>query len=124
MRFKIDENLPSEVASVLNIAGHDAMTIGDQRMSGEPDPRVAAVCRDEDRVILTLDLDFSDIRTYPPGDYPGIVVLRPPTQAKSAVLDLVGQLIPLLDIEPLVGNLWILQRSGLRIREGVPPADE
>lgn len=124
MRFKIDENLPIEVAGVLRDAGHDAMTIGDQRMSGEPDPRVAAVCRDEDRAILTLDLDFSDIRTYPPSDYPGIIVLRPSTQSKSDVLALVGQLLPLLNAERLIGNLWILQRGGLRIREGERPADE
>ncbi|MCR9295750.1 MAG: DUF5615 family PIN-like protein [bacterium] len=124
MRFKIDENLPIEVAGVLRDAGHDAMTIGDQRMSGEPDPRVAAVCRDEDRAILTLDLDFSDIRTYPPSDYPGIIVLRPSTQSKSDVLALVGQLLLLLNAERLIGNLWILQRGGLRIREGERPADE
>lgn len=124
MRFKIDENLPIEVAGVLRDAGHDAMTIGDQRMSGEPDPRIAAVCRDEDRAILTLDLDFSDIRTYPPSDYPGIVVLRPSTQSKGDVLALVVQLLPLLNIERLIGNLWILQRGGLRIREGERPADE
>lgn len=124
MRFKIDENLPIEVASVLRDAGHDAMTIGDQRMSGEPDPRVAAVCCDEDRAILTLDLDFSDIRTYPPSDYPGIVVLRPSTQSKGDVLALVGQLLSLLNAERLIGNLWILQRGGLRIREGERPADE
>jgi predicted nuclease of predicted toxin-antitoxin system len=124
MRFKIDENLPIEVAGVLRDAGHDAMTIVDQRMSGEPDPRIAAVCRDEDRAILTLDLDFSDIRTYPPSDYPGIVVLRPSTQSKGDVLALVVQLLPLLNIERLIGNLWILQRGGLRIREGERPADE
>lgn len=124
MRFKVDENLPCEVASVLRSAGHDAMTIGDQRMSGEPDPRVAAVCRDEDRAALTLDLDFSDIRTYPPSDYPGIIVLRPPTQSKGDVLALIGQLLPLLDVERLSGNLWILQRGGLRIREGEPRADD
>ncbi len=124
MRFKIDENLPIEVACVLRDAAHDAMTIGDQRMSGEPDPRIAAVCRDEDRAILTLDLDFSDIRTYPPSDYPGIVVLRPSTQSKGDVLALVVQLLPLLNIERLIGNLWILQRGGLRIREGERPADD
>lgn len=70
--------------------------------------------------MVTLDLDFSDIRAYPPGDYHGIVVLRPATQAKPAVLALIDQLIPVLASEPLVGNLWIVQRSGIRIREGEP----
>lgn len=116
MRFKIDENLPAEAADELRQAGHDALTIHDQNMVGDADPKVAAVCRSEQRALLTLDLDFSDIRAYPPSEYFGIIVLRPQTQAKNSVLALVSQLIPLLDSEPLVGHLWIVQEAGLRIR--------
>lgn len=118
MRFKIDENLPTEAAVALADAGHDALTIHDQKLVGEPDPRVAAVCLSEQRAFITLDLDFADIRAYPPGDFAGIVVLRPRTQAKQAVLSLLQHLVSLLTAEPLDGNLWILQETGLRIREG------
>jgi predicted nuclease of predicted toxin-antitoxin system len=118
MRFKTDENLPVEAADVLAQAGHDALTIHDQQMVGQPDPQVASVCQSEQRVLLTLDLDFSDIRNYPPADYFGIIVLRPRSQAKPAVLALIGQIVRLLDSEPLNGKLWIVQDTGLRIREG------
>jgi predicted nuclease of predicted toxin-antitoxin system len=63
MRFKIDENLPVEVADLLRANMHDAMTIFDQHMIGELDPKVASVCKSEERALITLDLDFSDIRT-------------------------------------------------------------
>lgn len=96
-RFKIDENLPIEVAELLKAAGHDAMTIFDQSMVGDLDPKVASVCKAEGRALVTLDLDFSDIRTYPPAEFPGIIVLRPRNQAKPTVLALVNQLIALLD---------------------------
>ena len=101
MRFKIDENLPIEVAVILNDAGHDAMTINDQGMSGTLDPNVAAVCQAENRAIITLDLDFSDIRTYPPAEHHGIVVVRPRSQAKPVVLALIQQLPALLEAEAL-----------------------
>jgi predicted nucleic acid-binding protein len=39
------------------------MTIFDQEMVGQPDLQVASVCRAEERALVTLDLDFSDIRT-------------------------------------------------------------
>ena len=96
-RFKIDENLPIEAAESLKAAGHDALTLFDQGMVGDLDSKVASVCKAEDRALLTLDLDFSDIRTYPPADYSGIVILRPRNQAKPAVLALVNQLIALLE---------------------------
>lgn len=118
MKFKVDENLPVEAADALRAAGHDSLTIHDQRMVGDPDPQIAAICQAEQRAILSLDLDFGDIRAYPPGEYYGIVVLRPRIQAKPTVLRLVTQLVPLLDSEPLAGNLWIIDESGLRIREG------
>ena len=34
MRFKIDENLPAEIAEDLCALGHDAKTVFDQDMSG------------------------------------------------------------------------------------------
>lgn len=94
------------------------MTIHDQRMVGQPDPIVVGVCQREGRALVTLDLDFSDIRAYTPVNYPGVIVLRPRTQAKPAVLELISKMIPLLNSEPLPGKLWIVQENGLRIREG------
>jgi predicted nuclease of predicted toxin-antitoxin system len=43
MKFKIDENLPLELAEILNAEGHDASTIYWQNMGGEPDSNVALV---------------------------------------------------------------------------------
>ena len=34
MKFKIDENLPTEAADLLRSAGHDAVTVGEQRLGG------------------------------------------------------------------------------------------
>ena len=34
------------------------MTVADQKMSGAQDERVYEICRDENRVIVTLDHDF------------------------------------------------------------------
>jgi predicted nuclease of predicted toxin-antitoxin system len=122
MRFKVDENLPIDVAEILRANNHDAMTIFDQEMVGQPDLKVASVCRAEERVLVTLDLDFSDIRTYPPAAHAGIIILRPRTQSKPDVLALLGRLLPLLGGgEQLSGNLWIVQENGVRIREGSDP---
>ena len=40
MRFKVDENLPVEVAELLSSAGHDALTVFDQSLGGEHDRRI------------------------------------------------------------------------------------
>jgi predicted nuclease of predicted toxin-antitoxin system len=64
LKFKVDENLPTEVAGLLVGVGYDAVTVGDQRMARRPDTELAAVCQREGRAVVTLDLDFADIRAF------------------------------------------------------------
>ncbi|MEN1680806.1 MAG: DUF5615 family PIN-like protein [Planctomycetota bacterium] len=114
--LKIDENLPVEVAELLRAEGHDAATVLEQQLGGEPDPRISAVCLSEGRALVTLDLDFADIRTYPPADYSGLIVLRLNRQDKLSVLPVVEKLIPHLEQEELIGKLWIVDEASIRIR--------
>jgi phosphoenolpyruvate carboxykinase (ATP) len=86
MRAKLDENVPVEAAELLRAAGWTCDTVHDEGLGGAEDPKVAAACRVEGRVLFTLDLDFSDIRTYPPNEYVGIVVFRPAEPNRRMVL--------------------------------------
>lgn len=115
-KFKVDENLPIEVTELLVSGGHDALTVYDQKMVGVPDSELSQVCRRENRAIVTLDLDFSDIRTYPPAEYAGIVVLRPARLDKLHVLSIIERLLPILEEEPLSARLWIVDDSSVRVR--------
>jgi predicted nuclease of predicted toxin-antitoxin system len=76
MPFKVDENLHEEVAELLRQHGHDAVTVFAQKLQGHSDDDVAARCLDEGRALISLDLDFANILTYPPENYAGIIVLR------------------------------------------------
>ena len=53
MKFKIDENLPVELANLLEEAGYDAMTVKQQKLSGEKDPIIFDICQQEGRVLVT-----------------------------------------------------------------------
>jgi predicted nuclease of predicted toxin-antitoxin system len=121
MRFKIDENLHEEAAELLRQNGHDAVSVYDQNMQGRKDEDVAAVCQREGRVIVTQDLDFSNILAFPPEDYAGIIVLRLHDPSRPSVLAVMRRLLPLLASEPLSGCLWSVDDVGLRIRAGGQP---
>ena len=88
-RIKVDENLPIEVARRLNDAGHDALSVLDQKMGGASDEVIAGICRDEGRILITPDGGFSDIRAYPPKENPGFIVFRLRRMDKAFVLDMV-----------------------------------
>jgi predicted nuclease of predicted toxin-antitoxin system len=116
-RFKIDENLPIEVAELLRQANYDAMTVGEQTLQGTMDLRLAQVCLQEHRALITLDTDFANLRTYPPKDYAGLVVLRVRHQDKLQILATVSRLLPYFAKERLSGRLWVVDEQRLRIRE-------
>lgn len=116
MKFKIDQNLPIEAAHLLTAAGHDALTVYQQLLGGAPDGRIVEVCRDEGRILISADLDLSDIRQYPPSRAPGYMILRSARQSKQGLLALLARAIPMLDLHPIHGRLWIVEPDRLRIR--------
>jgi predicted nuclease of predicted toxin-antitoxin system len=59
-RFKLDENLPRDAEELFLAAGHDVETVLSERLGGEPDRKVIEVSRAEDRILVTLDVDFAD----------------------------------------------------------------
>lgn len=89
-KFKLDENLPLEAAELLNKSGYDARTVYEEKLAGATDSQIAKMCQDEKRVLITFDIDFSEIAIYPPKMYPGIVGLRVKRQDKSQVLKLIN----------------------------------
>ena len=117
MRFKIDENLPIEAAEVLQQAGHDASTVLQQDLGGRADTDIASICQRERRALVTLDMDFADIRTYPPKQFLGLIVLRLRRQDKPRVLEILSHLVAVLSREPLQHCLWIVEEDRIRIRD-------
>lgn len=117
LRLKLDENMPQRAESVLRNLGIDVETAYSERLAGAADPVLLATCIAEDRVLVTLDLDFADMREYPPGSHRGIWVLRPPQQTFNAILSLVQSSVRLASIERTAGQLWIIDERQVRIRE-------
>ncbi len=116
VRFKLDENMPQSAQRVLLDAGHDVQTVLAQTLGGRSDFEVVAVCREERRVLVTFDLDFSDIRSYPPQTQSGIWILRPVTQSVANTLSLLRGALGLLETESPNGRLWIVEHNRVRIR--------
>ena len=117
MRFKVDENLPVGAATLLLKAGHDVQAVLQQGLGGQPDADIANACQRERRILITLDIDFADIRTYPPEQFHGLIVLRLRQQDRAHVLDVLGRLLQILGSESIQGQLWIVEEDRIRIRD-------
>jgi len=118
MKIKLDENMPEDAAAILAHAGHETSTVIRQGLGGKGDSEIAAACKAEGKVLITLDTDFANLSAYPPEDYPGIVVLRLAHQAKPLILSVLTRLLEPLGQKSPSGHLWIVDEYRMRIRPG------
>lgn len=116
MKFKLDENVDVRAAAVLGAAGHDVTTVVDQDLGGSEDPDIAQVVAREDRILVTLDRGFGDIRRYPPGAHPGIVLLRLRRQARPQVEAALRLLLGYEELPSLAGCTFIVTAGTVRVR--------
>jgi predicted nuclease of predicted toxin-antitoxin system len=114
-KFKVDENLPEVAAKILRDAGFEAETVLGEGLGGATDSALAVVCLEEGRALVTLDLDFSDIKTYPPEAYPGFIVLRIHNHSISHISAIMKKVVALLQSERLAGTIWSVDERRVRI---------
>ncbi|HEV8238810.1 MAG TPA: DUF5615 family PIN-like protein [Thermoanaerobaculia bacterium] len=116
MRFKTDENLPEEVAELFRENGYDCPTAVSQQLAGQPDGAISAVCSREERILVTLDVGFANIRAYPPAAFPGFIVFRLGKQDTPHLLAVAARLIAALRDAPIQHELWIVEEANIRRR--------
>lgn len=122
MKFLIDANLPRSIIELISELGHDAEFARDIGLGAAPDSAIAARAIQSGAVLLTRDLDFADIRSYPPEQYSGIVILRVPDDAVSADIVRIARLflsVPKF-VTQLSGRLAIVEPDRVRFRPALP----
>lgn len=69
-------NLPTILVEDLVELGHDIDTAMSEGLAGHEDPEVWSGAQAAGRMLLTQDLDFSDVRVFAPDTHPGLVLVR------------------------------------------------
>lgn len=116
MKFKLDENLPAELAIDLRQLGHDADTVTDEKLCGASDPTVLQTAKATGRILLTLDKGITNLQRYPINEHAGVVLFRPDTLGRRAVLEFVRERLPgTLNLD-LNGRLVVVSANRIRTR--------
>jgi predicted nuclease of predicted toxin-antitoxin system len=116
MKFKLDENLPLEIADEFRSAGYEIDSVQDEGLAGASDGRILAQIQSENQILLTMDKGIADIRLFPPELYPGIVLFRPSSSGRGEVLRFVQETLPDLLSTAITGRLVVVSPRGIRSR--------
>jgi len=76
MRFLADMGVSRRVVDWLRTAGHDAVHLSEQGLQRLGNGEICRKAADEDRVVLTFDLDFGEILAMSGGRILSVVLFR------------------------------------------------
>jgi predicted nuclease of predicted toxin-antitoxin system len=114
MKFLADENFPGPSIEALRDAGWDVFSVAEE-CPGVPDADVAALCADQQRILLTFDKDFGEIvfrRGLPTGSGVALFRFTPDTPKEAATMALA-----LVESQPdLRGSFCVVTRDRIRVR--------
>jgi predicted nuclease of predicted toxin-antitoxin system len=97
--------------------GYDAVSVIDQQMGGWKDPSLWKAIQEENRLLVTADKGFADIRTYPPGKHAGVLLLRPDEDGIRSIIDLLTNVLTSYKLDELPGSVTVVTPRGIRTRK-------
>ena len=102
MRIAADVHISPRTVQFLNGLGHDAVRVTDIMPAGAPDPAIIDWAVSNDRVVLTQDLDFSEIVVVSGMSQPSVIQLR----LSDAQVDRVNRILELAlpQLETAIAN--------------------
>ena len=118
MRFLVDANMPRSTLALLASLGHHGEHVRDIGLGHAPDAQIAAHARNLNAAIVTRDIDFADIRNYPPHEFQGLIILRLPDDAVAQVIvNLLERFLRQTELAArLPGHLVIVEPDRVRFR--------
>lgn len=117
MRFKIDENCPFSVKNVLESMGdHQVDSVYHEGKTGIEDGDLLRLCLKEQRILITLDNDFSNAFLHPQETFYGIILLRPETQGKKALLMLFQDFLNRYSLDKIINKVVIVETQKIQVR--------
>ncbi len=122
MRIKLDENLPTKVALLLGALRHNVDTVPQEHLQGRDDTTIWQAAQSTKRLLVTQDLDFSDIRRFRPGTHQGILLVRLRTPGRIALAARLSAVFQTEDVETWSGSFVVVTDRKVRVIR--PPAQQ
>lgn len=90
-------------------------TAAQEGLAGCPDDEVWAAAQNSHRLLITQDLDFSDLRRFAPGSHAGLLLVRLREPGRGALTQQVRRLFQSEDAARWQGCVVVLTEHKVRI---------
>ena len=116
MRLKLDANLPESLIASLTALGHEVDNVRIEGLAGKVDAEVWKGAQQDERFLITQDLDFSDTRRLAPGSHHGLLLLRLRRPGRIALTQRALAVFQNEDVESWARCFVIFTDTKIRVR--------
>jgi len=116
MRLLADMHVSPRTVAYLRELGHDAIRVNEILPASAPDEVVVAHAREQSRVIITQDLDFSRMVAASGLSHPSVISLRLSSSRVEYVHGVLDRVLPALEQYVRSGAIVTVEDSRVRWR--------
>lgn len=117
MRFLTDANVFVPIVDALRSLEHDVFDIKEQRLINLSDSEIYNQAQRLNRIIVSMDKDFSSILLYPPGEHHGIIVAKLYNLSVADATKIFIESFKTLNFNDINGNIVIIDKKKVRVRK-------
>ncbi len=116
MRFLLDMPLSPKTEEFLKNIGYDALRVDKIGMEKATDKEIFEYAIENDRVIITADLDFGQILSYFKTSKPSVIIFRLKYPSVEKINKLLSSVLPKIEKEIERGSIIIIEDKRIRIK--------
>ncbi|MBV6401494.1 MAG: hypothetical protein CNIPEHKO_01796 [Anaerolineales bacterium] len=115
MKFLIDMPASPELIPWLQEKGHEAIHVKDVNLATATDSTIMAQAVDEERIVITADLDFGTLLAQSGNDTPGVILFRGGNYSEVEMRDLVARVLQTVKPDVLKHSIAVVDKRRIRI---------
>ena len=116
MRFLVDVGVSLSTVKVLREEGHDAVHLREQGLQRLPDEKILEKAKQENRIVLTFDLDFANLLVLGMAQSPSVMIFRLNDETPASVIPRMLSVIQERRQELEEGAIIMVEDSRYRLR--------
>ena len=96
--------------------GHDAVHASSIGLARAPDTEIIARARNEERIVVTADLDYPRLLALSTADRPAVLLLRGGDWSEGEAIERVQAVLAIVPEVELISSLVVIERTRIRKR--------
>ena len=117
MKILVDQNLPLLASTLLRDLGHDSVHTRELGLQRATDQELLSLALEEDRIIVTLDIDFHTLLATSNGSRPSVILLRERGLLPVEVSERVQRVFSQFEERLQAGCLVTIGATSIRVRD-------